>query len=383
MSELKKKIVFCLPSFITGGVERVTITYLNALSRLGIYDVSLFISGFVDDCFLLKQIHSNIHKIFLHQQVTKKPKTSLKRKLWKLKRLFWRVYNIWLFRKILKPADIVIDFKNGETLGSYIPHKGQKLLIWFHGALEICQNGCSRRALRKYDRIICLSETFKSQCEAKFPWMKGKTSVLYNPFKLDDIKNLSEDISELTTNEKNMMAQDYFVHVSRVAPDKDIKTLIDAYVCFAKNKSVKIPLLYVLGEGPDKAKHQKLVEGLGMQKQIKFLGEKRNPFVWMKNAKALILSSNSEGFGCVLVEALASGTNVISANCPSAPAEILENGRIGLLFEPGNYKDLALKMEDICCEKTVLPSQEKIYQSLLRFDEKTVIEQFVRLLNNF
>ena len=381
--ENKKKIVFCLPCFITGGVERVAVTYLNALAELKNYDVSLFISGFVDDGFLLNQISSNVRKIFLRQQKTNKPKTSLKRKLWKLRALFFRIYDIWLFRKILKFADIIVDFKNGETLEPYVPYPHQKMLVWFHGAVKSCQKRCSKKALEKYDCIIALSQTFKTECEAKFPWTRGKISVLYNPFQLEKIKTLADDTSGLSVNDKNLLAQDYFVHVSRVAPDKDIKTLIDAYVCFAKNKSAKVPLLYILGDGPDRTKYQKLVEELGLQKQIKLLGEKENPFVWMKYAKALILSSKNEGFGCVLVEALAVGTKVVCANCPAAPAEILEQGRIGLLFETGNYKDLTRKLDDVWNGKAVLPSQEEIQKSLLRFDEKTVLQQFVKLLNNF
>ena len=380
--ENKKKIVFCLPSFITGGVERVAVTYLNALAEFKNYDISLLISGFVDEGFLLSQISPEVHKIFLRQQIMNKPKTSLKRKLWKLRALFFRIYDIGLFRRILKFADIIVDFKNGETLESFVPYPHQKMIIWFHGAVKSCQKRCSKTALKKYDCIIALSQAFKTECEAKFPWTKSKISVLYNPFQLEKIRALADDVATLSEDDDNLLAQDYFVHVSRVAPDKDIKTLIDAYICFAQDKTGKIPLLYIIGDGPDRIKHQKRVEESGWQKHIKFLGEKENPFVWMKHAKALLLSSKNEGFGCVLVEALAVGTRVVCANCPAAPAEILEQGRIGLLFEPGNYKDLALKLDDVWNGKAFLPSKEEVNQSLSRFDEKTVLRQFVNLMDN-
>ena len=61
----------------------------------------------------------------------------------------------------------------------------------------------------------------------------------------------------------------------------------------------------------------------------------------MQAADVFVVSSKAESFSNVIVEALASGTPVISTNCPSGPAEILQNGRYGVLVEPENCDKLA------------------------------------------
>jgi len=78
-----------------------------------------------------------------------------------------------------------------------------------------------------------------------------------------------------------------------------------------------------------------------------------NPYSWMKKSAVFVLSSKFEGLPTVLIEAMQCGVPVISADCPSGPAEILEHGQWGRLFVPGDVDALASAIEDALDGKLV------------------------------
>jgi glycosyltransferase involved in cell wall biosynthesis len=80
---------------------------------------------------------------------------------------------------------------------------------------------------------------------------------------------------------------------------------------------------------------------LGLDKSVCFVGFQANPLPWLRRADVFVLSSRSEGFGNVLVEAMACGTPVISTDCEHGPREILQDGRYGVLVPPRDPHALA------------------------------------------
>ena len=80
-----------------------------------------------------------------------------------------------------------------------------------------------------------------------------------------------------------------------------------------------------------------------MQKFVKIVGYKENPYPYIKASNLFILSSRYEGLPNVLLESIALKKFVISSNCPTGPSEILDKGKGGLLFKVGDYHDLEKK----------------------------------------
>jgi glycosyltransferase involved in cell wall biosynthesis len=102
--------------------------------------------------------------------------------------------------------------------------------------------------------------------------------------------------------------------------------------------------LMFLGDGTGRASLLTLAQELGIADRVVFAGFHSDPTPFYATADLFVLSSDYEGFGNVIVEALACGTPVVSTNCPSGPAEILENGRFGRLVPVGDADALSNAM---------------------------------------
>ncbi len=126
--------------------------------------------------------------------------------------------------------------------------------------------------------------------------------------------------------------------VGRLAKPKDFTTLIKAFAKIHKERPVR---LMILGEGEDRYLLEMLVKKLGLEGEILLPGFVDNPYAYMAKASVFVLSSAWEGFGNVLIEAMAVGTPVISTNCESGPSEILENGKWGKLVAVGDVDAMA------------------------------------------
>ena len=104
--------------------------------------------------------------------------------------------------------------------------------------------------------------------------------------------------------------------------------------------------LMFVGEGDRREALLSLAHKLGVTDRVIFAGFHPDPTPFYKTADLFVLSSNYEGFGNVIVEAMACGTKLVSTDCPSGPAEILENGRYGQLTKVGDAEALSRAIAD-------------------------------------
>lgn len=104
--------------------------------------------------------------------------------------------------------------------------------------------------------------------------------------------------------------------------------------------------LMFLGQGQEEQRLRRLAAELGIANRVIFAGFHSDPSLFYATADLFVLSSAHEGFGNVIVEALSFGLPVVSTDCPSGPAEILENGRWGRLTPVGDVEALARSMDE-------------------------------------
>jgi glycosyltransferase involved in cell wall biosynthesis len=135
-----------------------------------------------------------------------------------------------------------------------------------------------------------------------------------------------------------------FVTAGRLVPQKDHANLLRALALHRQRSPSR---LMILGVGPMHDELVALTKELGIADAVEFLGFHENPLPWFRRADAFVLSSRFEGFGNVLVEAMACGTPIISTNCQHGPSEILEDGRFGTLVPPEDPVSLAAAMDGL------------------------------------
>lgn len=158
-------------------------------------------------------------------------------------------------------------------------------------------------------------------------------------------------------------------------PRKDFATLIDAFARLrARHGEAR---LVILGEGRQRAALQGQVERLGLSASVRLPGFTDNPYAWMARASVFALTSQREGSGAVLVEALACGIPVVATDCPTGPATTLQGGQAGELVPIGDAEGLARALERAL---TSPPSAEARHAATRPFQVATAAQGYLRAL---
>ncbi len=163
------------------------------------------------------------------------------------------------------------------------------------------------------------------------------------------------------------------VAAGRLAPEKDVATLIRAIACLRASRPVR---LIVVGEGGERARLEGLVRELGLGDAVALPGFDLNPYAWMARARVFVLSSRLEGAPNVLIEAMALGVPVASTDCPSGPAELLAGG-LGPLSPIGDAARLAESIAT-CLDRPV--AAESLRQRVESHDLERVVDAYLDAL---
>jgi len=188
----------------------------------------------------------------------------------------------------------------------------------------------------KADKIICVSNGVAQELINKYHLPKNKVQVIYNPVVTEDMFKKAEEPLDHPWFQPGQPP--VILGVGRLTAAKDFETLIKAFALVRKKTEAR---LMILGEGSERAKLEQLVKQLGLQNDVCMPGFVDNPYKYMKHSSVFVLSSRWEGLPTVLIEALALGLPVVSTDCPSGPAEILEGGKWGRLVPVRNHEALA------------------------------------------
>ncbi|UNK61335.1 glycosyltransferase [Buttiauxella ferragutiae] len=184
--------------------------------------------------------------------------------------------------------------------------------------------------------VVAVSQAVLHDITTNFDITLSGGTVIHNPFDIDGIHLKAKESCE-------MAGQDYLIHVGRFHEHKRHDRLISAYAL----SGIQAPLV-LMGNGSNEriAELKAMATAAGVGERVIIKSFAPNPYPWIANARMLLLSSDCEGFGNVLVEALICQTPAVSTNCPGGPAEIL-TGELSRGLSGMSAQELADTMLDI------------------------------------
>ncbi len=349
-----------LSRFLDGGIDTALVEYLNNIDYSR-YEVTLGIGVSMGDReVFLSRISPEVKVVHIigERFLVRSRQRKLSRKLPLYEKIFDETVVNLIRRRLLgrrldrlvSSHDAIVDFDS--TFYSLIRDHGKPVVGFYHFSiaenLRRSERHCRRQmdGMSRYSRIVVVSDTMLEEGRRLFPSLQEKFVRIYNGYDFEDIERRGNMPPGMKLPSR------YFISVARLEESqKDNETLIKAYAEFRKHTECSsVPSLVLVGKGRDKEMLSGLVEELGLQDSVILTGFIENPYPLIRQSIALVLSSKYEGFGLVLVEGMGLGVPVVASDCPSGPAEILENGKSGLLFPTGDIQALAYNLEKLATD---------------------------------
>lgn len=260
---------------------------------------------------------------------------------------------------------------------------GKPFLGWIHIDWRPFSEEVSWRqmlALRAYkmaDRLVACSAGAGDNFSALFNIPRDRITTILNMIPCDAI--LDAAAQPLPPEHEKLFEKPVVLMVGRLEEQKGYPHLIEAHA-----RLIKAGIdhnLVIIGEGSLLYEIKDQVTRLGVDDTVHFLGFQKNPHRYMARATVFTLSSEFEGFGLVLAEALMCGAPVVATDCLSGPAEVLGGGEFGRLVPPKDPEALAQALGQLLRDPD-MRAQLSVHgpERARQFDQSTVGQEWQDLL---
>ena len=321
-----------LTSMQIGGAERIALNLCRGLSENG-HDVDLVLVHGEGE--LLGELPSSVSVVDLGAS-----------------RVLTGILPLRRYLRQRKP-DVLYSMMTEINVAAIVAHElaqsNSRLVISEHNTPSVSKSGPKdglvlRTASLLYsraDRIITVSRGVRDDLVTVTGVSDEDVTVIYNPIDVEQIRRQAEE--PIDHDWINDPETPVVMSAGRHAPQKGFDTLLRA---FDQLETADVKLI-LLGEGNETASLRSLARELGIEDRVDFPGFVDNPFSYMRGANVFVLSSWYEGFGNVLIEAMATGCPVVSTDCPSGPNEILDGGRYGPLIPVKHPDQMVVAIDNV------------------------------------
>ena len=372
-----KKIKILMLHLNYGGIEKQTISMANQLCDK--FDIEI-ISVYNFKTPPAYQINKKIKIKYLMDKTPNKEEILKNFKKFKLtnliKSLFLATNILFEKRKALKECinnletDILFSTRINFSKVIDDNYEGKGLIIFQeHNYINTKKYGKKvKNSTKKTDYIIVMSEYAKKTYKK---WVPNKKIMIIPNISDYDIQK-DKELSNLNNNT--------LIAIGRLEKIKRYEDVIKAFDLIQKeHKDIK---LKIVGDGSQKVKLLKLVEKLKLEQKIEFTGLASSKTIkeYLKKSDLLIITSHSEAFPMVIIEAGGIGVPVISYEIPAGPISMIEDKNF--LVENGNIKELSKKISNYLNlnnnEKREIG--EKVWSNSLRYSPQKIIPLWINLL---
>jgi glycosyltransferase involved in cell wall biosynthesis len=358
----KYRLIFLLRDAGEGGAERSSLRLANALARRG-HEVRVF---------------------FLKAGGPMLSKADNKIEIVDLKGSFFKFFSELRARR----ADFLLPvytsmralmakrfMRSPEIAGMKVILSQRNMFTMDRGPIQTRLKFLRCRLLYPYaSACVCISRGVADEMKTLGLTEPDKIRVIYNPVLNDD---LSEQM-DAPLNHPWFAAGSppVLLGVGRLGDQKDFAALIRAFALLSSERPDL--RLMILGEGKERGGLESLIREMGLTERASLPGYAPNPYPYMKRAALFVLTSRFEGFGNVVAEALACGCNVVSTDCKSGPAEILDGGKYGRLAKVGDERGIARAIEETLAN----PIDANILRERAAFfSEERAVNEYERLFD--
>lgn len=341
MERNKKKILLLISGLGPGGAERIFHTLAVELSKN--HQVIECVYNLKDQVYPFATKENYI--------LTPKVATNL---FQKLLFLILRIYRLWRLKRKLKPDVCISQLESSDYLNILTRQKRERAICLIQCSMAFNHDiggisGWWRKKVlmpltyRKADAIVAVSSAIKVEFQQYFDVAADRIHIIYNFINLDEVRLKSKESLEPAI--EDILSRYYcFVTAGRLTAQKNQIALISVFSKLKERSGLDLKLI-VLGDGELRQQLINEATGKGLKvysvwegkeissaNDIFFLGFDKNPFKYFAHAKWFVFSSLWEGLPLVLVEAMASGVPIISADCPTGPSDILAGISTSLRF---------------------------------------------------
>ncbi len=249
------------------------------------------------------------------------------------------VERVWTFRKVFKREQFTHIFSFLESANVPCALASPLTRVSVHidpDEWTERQQTIIKFAFKRAHTVVALTNTMQAKLQTRL--QLENVVRIYNPVMTDVVHQRAKENIEIN--------QPFILAVGRLNNLKRFDRLIAAY---AQAKVSAKCLLIILGEGELQQSLEQQIQTLGLKEKVLLLGYEANPYKYMTRAEYLVMSSDTEAYPVVLIEALSLGCPVLSTDCPSGPREIIHDSENGLLVAV-NEAALADGMERLCSD---------------------------------